>query len=87
VDESADELVLAELQREIDGETEAIADLDRRTRVLEAEVAGWGSRPPPRPVQRWTRFERFLSLLGFFMTFFPTAVIFGLIAFALRPAP
>ena len=86
VDECADELILAELEREIARETEAIADFGRRTRVLEAEVAGWHSRPASWRVQNWTGFERFLSvlgsILGFFLAFFPAILAFGLIAYA-----
>jgi hypothetical protein len=88
VDQLAGQLTLAELEREIAREAEATADLDRRTRVLKAEVAGWHSRPPSRPVQKWTWFERFLSVLGFLLAFFPAALtaasIASLVGFVLR---
>jgi hypothetical protein len=78
VDEAANELTLAELEREIARETEAIADLGRRSRVLEAEAAGWYSRSASRPVQEWTQFDRLLSVLGFLLGF-PAAVTVGAI--------
>jgi hypothetical protein len=43
VDKCADELILAELEREIARETEAIADFGRRTRGPVLTGAVWGA--------------------------------------------
>jgi hypothetical protein len=43
-----DEATLELLEQEIEREEEALADLRRRTRALEIEVAAW---PPPRAVK------------------------------------
>ena len=51
--DDGDETPLEALERAIAQETETIADLRRRTRTLEVEIAGWkvGPRPSLRPVR------------------------------------
>jgi hypothetical protein len=51
--EGGDGTPLEALERAIDQETETLADLRRRTRTLEIEIAGWkvAPRPAPRPAR------------------------------------
>jgi hypothetical protein len=51
--DDGDEAPLRAFEIAIDQETETIADLRRRTRTLEIEIAGWKAEPRPslRPVR------------------------------------
>lgn len=48
-DAPSDHETLARLHEEIGRESERIADLKSRIRVLDVEVSGWKMPPPPHP--------------------------------------
>jgi hypothetical protein len=69
------EAALEALEREIDEETETIADFRQRTRTLEIEIAGWKPEPqPPRP-PRGASVGQAEALLGMLLGAISTAIV------------